>query len=81
MTWEILMGLLSLITALVAITGVVIKVNSSIVQLTDAVKELRSFMEKQERKNSKIYEHLNSLDTRVTVIEKSLERDDNGDHY
>lgn len=80
MTWEILMGLLSLITALVAITGVVIKVNSSIVQLTDAVKELRSFMEKQERKNSKIYDHLNNLDTRVTVIERSLEREENGDH-
>lgn len=81
MTWEILMGLLSLITALVAITGVVIKVNSSIVQLTDAVKELRSFMEKQERKNSKIYDHLNNLDTRVTVIERSLEKEENGDHY
>lgn len=73
MTWEILMGLLSLATALVAIIGVVIKVNSSLVQLTDAVKELRAFMEKQERKNSKFYEQLNDLETRVTIIEKHYE--------
>ncbi|MBQ8474153.1 MAG: hypothetical protein IJ499_00630, partial [Clostridia bacterium] len=65
--------LLSLATALVAIIGVVIKVNSSLVQLTDAVKELRAFMEKQERKNSKFYEQLNDLETRVTIIEKHYE--------
>ena len=69
MTWEIFVGLTTLLTAFLSIMSVVVKVNRSLVSLESAVKQMTSTLEKQQRKNSSFSNQLLDHEKRLIRLE------------
>ena len=69
MTWEIVVGIVTLVSALCSVISVVLRVNRTLVSLEDAVKELRTFMEGQCRENQTVRKILSNLDRRLSRLE------------
>ncbi len=69
MTWEIVVGLIALMGALVTICGVVVKVNGTLVRLEDAIDRLNSFMETQTVRNTKIDKDFLEHERRISKLE------------
>ena len=69
MTWEIVVGIVTLVSALCSVISVVLRVNRTLVSLEDAVKELRTFMEGQCKENQTVRKILSNLDRRVSRLE------------
>lgn len=69
MTWEIVVGIVTLVSALCSVISVVLRVNRTLVSLEDAVKELRTFMEGQCKENQTVRKILSNLDRRLSRLE------------
>lgn len=69
MTWEIFVGLTTLLTSFLSIMSVVVKVNRSLVSLESAVKQMTSTLEKQQRKNSSFSNQLLDHEKRLIRLE------------
>ena len=69
MTWEIFVGLTTLLTAFLSIMSVVVKVNRALVSLEGAVKQMTSTLEKQQRKNSSFSNQLLDHEKRLIRLE------------
>ena len=69
MTWEILIGLLTLITALIAIMNVVVKVNRALTALELSVKQLDDSIKGQADVNKKIVYNLSRHEKRLVALE------------
>ncbi len=69
MTWEILVGLLTLVTALIAIMNVVVKVNRALTALELSVKSLDDSIQNQADINKKIVYNLSSHEKRLVALE------------
>lgn len=81
MTWEIFVGLTTLLTSFLSIMSVVVKVNRSLVSLESAVKQMTSTLEKQQRKNSAFSSQLLDHEKRLIRLEathgQEQEKEDN----
>lgn len=76
MTWEIVVGIITLVSALCSVISVVLRVNRTLVSLEDAVHQLRSFMETQSAENQTVRKLLTNLERRLSRVEGQLgERD------
>ena len=69
MTWEIVVGIVTLVSALCSVISVVLRVNRTLVSLEDAGKELRTFMEGQCKENQTVRKILSNLDRRLSRLE------------
>lgn len=69
MTWEIAVGIFTLVGAFSAVMQVVMKVNRTLVGLDDSVKQLKKFMEKQARKNEDFVKKLAQHELRLSRLE------------
>lgn len=69
MTWEILMGLMTLCGSLIAIIKIVAKLNRTIVSLEDAVQSLNESVHAQSEKNRIFYEKIGDHETRLSLLE------------
>ena len=69
MTWEIAVGIFTLVGAFSAVMQVVMKVNKTLVGLDDSVKQLKKFMEKQARKNEDFVKKLAQHELRLSRLE------------
>jgi len=67
--WEIVMGLLAVASACVPILSVVLKLNRSLVALEEAVKQLRSYIEKQSERNHGFSDRLLDHERRLVRLE------------
>ena len=72
MTWEIVAGLILLSGGFISVMNVVVRVNRTLTALEETVRNLKDYIEKQDKRNGHFYEGLNILDKRVTVLEKEL---------
>ena len=72
MTWDIVAGLCTLMTALLPILSVVLKLNRSLVALEEAVKQLRAYIEKQSERNHGFSDRL--LDHERRLVRQESER-------
>lgn len=69
MTWDIIMGLCTLSAAILPVLSVVLKLNRSLVALEEAVKQLRSYMEKQSERNHGFSDRLLDHEKRLVRLE------------
>lgn len=70
-SWEIIAGLIAILGALISIMSVVVKVNATLTRLDEAVRQLREFIEDQERRNDSFSRTLASHETRLTLLERA----------
>lgn len=69
MTWEIAVGLFTMITAFIAVMKIVVRINKTLVSLDISVTRLNEYMEKQSQKNEKIFNSLEDHEQRITRLE------------
>ena len=70
MTWEIAVGMFGIISAFIAVMNVVVKVNSTLAKLENAVIQLKECMERQSDKNAHFYTELSEHEKRILVLEE-----------
>ena len=69
MTWDIVAGLCTMMAALLPVLSVVLKLNRSLVALEEAVKQLRSYIEKQSERNHGFSDRLLDHERRLVRLE------------
>lgn len=74
MTWEIVVGLLSLVGSLIAVMNVVVRVNKSLTTLEAAVQRLDEIVREQAGKNEQFSARIGEHETRIVLLENSGDR-------
>jgi septal ring factor EnvC (AmiA/AmiB activator) len=69
MTWEITLGIFSIVSAFLAVMKVVVRVNRTLTTLEETVKRLNESIERQSVKNEKIFCQLGSHELRLSRLE------------
>jgi len=69
MTWEIAVGLFTLVSALIAIMNVVVKVNRTLTSLDITVRGLDENVRRQSEINKKIFGQLARQERRLSLLE------------
>lgn len=76
MTWEMFLGIAALVSFIIAITGPMMKLNTSITKLNDSVEVLRNAIDKIEQDNEnshrRIWEHNDEQDDKINAHEKRI---------
>lgn len=70
MTWEIAVGLFTMLSALCGVMKVVIKVNKTLTALDISVKRLNDYIDRQEQKNERLFSGLDQCDRRLHELER-----------
>lgn len=74
MTWEILAALITIISCLIALGGVLVKLVRTLTQLDDTMKQLRADLDRQRDENKeshkRIYDKLDDHEHRIVELEK-----------
>lgn len=70
-SWEITVGIITLVGGLISVMSVVVKVNGTMTRLEEAVRQLRDFIEDQDRRNERFVKTLASHETRLALLEKN----------
>ncbi len=69
MTWEIAVGFFTIISTFSAVLSSVMKVNRTLTQLDDSVRQLKDFMERQSDKNEAFGKILTQHELRLLRLE------------
>jgi hypothetical protein len=69
MTWEIAVGFFTIISTFSAVLSSVMKVNRTLTQLDDSVRQLKDFMERQSDKNEAFGKILTQHELRIMRLE------------
>lgn len=76
MTWEIFLGIGALLSFIIAVTGPMMKLNTSITKLNDSVDVLKTAIERieddNEKNRKKIWEHNDSQDDKIENHEQRI---------
>lgn len=76
MTWEIFLGIVALVTFVIAITGPMMKLNTSITKLNNSVDVLRDAINRLEQDNEKshkrLWDHNNEQDEIIAAHSKKI---------
>ncbi len=75
MTWEILLGLFTIISAFIAVFNIVVRVNKTLCSLEVIVKQIKECIEKQSQKNGVFFNRLSEHEIRLTKLEDKLNID------
>lgn len=69
MTWEIAVGIFTIVGAFSAVMQTVLKVNKTLIGLDESVKQLKKFMERQSKKNEDFGKRLAQHEIRLMRLE------------
>ena len=69
MNIELIAGLGTILTTLISLMGIVIRTSKTLVSLEEAVKQLKSFMESQSKKNNGFLKQIVDHERRISQIE------------
>ncbi len=69
LSWEIVAGLVTLLSAFISIMTVVVKVNGTLSRLDEAVRQLRKSLDEQKKQSESFARTLASHETRIAVLE------------
>ena len=69
MTWEIAVGIFSMLAAFISVVNAAVKINRAIVLLESAVKELKAHITEQGGQALRTKEKIDRLDRRVFLLE------------
>lgn len=69
MSWEIILGLCTILSAFIAVFNIVIRVNKTLCSLEVVVKQIKECIEKQSEKNGVFFERLAEHEIRLTRLE------------
>ena len=72
MTWEIVLGLFTLLSAFLAVFNIVVKVNRTLCSLEISVNRLNEFIEKQTDMNEKFLGTLTEHGVKIARIEDKI---------
>ena len=72
MTWEIVLGLFTLLSAFLAVFNIVVKVNRTLCSLEISVNRLNEFLEKQTDMNEKFLGTLTEHGGKIARIEDKI---------
>ncbi|MBQ7011932.1 MAG: hypothetical protein IJN63_09530 [Clostridia bacterium] len=72
MSWDILCGLITLVTFLVAVGGVLVRLTRTLATLEEAVRELKDFITRQSGKNDYFYKELARMDKEIAALEEKM---------
>lgn len=70
MTWEIAVGLFTMLSAMCGVMKVVIKVNKTLTALDISVKRLNEYIDRQDQKNERLFSELDKCDRRLHELER-----------
>lgn len=73
MTWEIAVGLFTILSALCGVMKVVVKVNRTLTALDISVNQLNQSIERQSEINGKIFARLDRHDRRIYELEHDID--------
>lgn len=71
MTWEIVVGLISLVGSFIAVMNVVARVNKSLTALEAAVDRLDGITREQSGKNQRFFDRIGDHETRIALLESA----------
>lgn len=74
MTWEIAVGLFTILSAFCGVMSVVVKVNKTLTTLDISVNRLNESMKEQSAKTEKIFTRLEQYDRRLGALERAEPR-------
>ncbi len=74
MTWEIAVGLFTILSAFCGVMSVVVKVNKTLTTLDISVNRLNESMKEQSAKTEKIFTRLEQHDRRLGALERAEPR-------
>ena len=78
MTWEIAVGMFTIVGAFSAVMQTVLKVNKTLIGLDESVKQLKKFMERQSKKNEDFGKKLAQHEIRLLRLEDMGKEGSNG---
>ena len=78
MTWEIAVGIFTIVGAFSAVMQTVLKVNKTLIGLDESVKQLKKFMERQSKKNEDFGKRLAQHEIRLMRLEDVGKEASNG---
>lgn len=74
MNWEIVAGFVTLLGAFISVMTVVVKVNSTLTRLDEAVRQLHTSLGEQKKQSESFGRTLASHETRLSVLEDERRR-------
>ncbi len=80
MTWEIAVGLFTILSAFCGVMSVVVKVNKTLTTLDISVNRLNESMKEQSAKTEKIFTRLEQYDRRLGALERAEPRPSTPSH-
>ena len=72
MTWEILCGLITILSSMIAVGTVLVKLISTLATLESAVRELKDFITRQTGKNDYFFKEIARIDREIAALEAQL---------
>ena len=72
MTWEILCGLITILSSMIAVGTVLVKLIRTLATLESAVRELKDFITQQTRKNDYFFKEIARIDREIAALEAQL---------
>ena len=72
MTWEILCGLITILSSMIAVGTVLVKLIRTLATLESAVRELKDFITRQTGKNDYFFKEIARIDREIADLEAQL---------
>ncbi len=72
MSWEMICGLITLVSFFIAVGGVLVKLIRTLAMLESAVRELKEFITRQSGKNEYFYKELSRIDKQIASLEEKI---------
>ena len=72
MTWEILCGLITILSSMIAVGPVLVKLIRTLATLESAVRELKDFITRQTGKNDYFFKEIARIDREIAALEAQL---------
>ena len=72
MTWEILCGLITILSSMIAVGTVLVKLIRTLATLESAVRELKEFITRQTGKNDYFFKEIARIDREIAALEAQL---------
>ena len=72
MTWEILCGLITILSSMIAVGTVLVKLIRTLATLESAVRELKDFITRQTGKNDYFFKEIAQIDREIAALEAQL---------
>ena len=72
MTWEILCGLITILSSMIAVGTVLVKLIRTLATLESAVRELKDFITRQTGKNDYFFKEIARIDREIAALDAQL---------